>query len=423
MPGSDPFTFTAHGEPWVVQSWLVSAVMGVAEDVFGIGAVRLLMGLLTLGVFAITWRLTRPTKGLLARVAIAAIPIVIGIDQWSERPLLVGLIALGLTVLAGEGQLDARWLIPIGWVWVNSHGSFPLGLAYLLVVALGRRLDRLDASDELRALRWLGGGILLGALNPLGPRLLLFPLDLLQRQDVLRHVAEWQAPDFLSLSSRAFLGLFALAILALVRRPRWRGGLVVVVFGMAALLGARNIAVAAIVFLPVVSGAWPEVGGLRADARTSLSRMLAVVGIVAVVLVSVIRLSDPAFDLRAYPTAQLRLLDRGGVDLGDVHLATIDTVGNLIGLRDGPNAEVFFDDRFDMFPESVSADAFALNEGRPRSTTILDERGIDLVLWPRNAALSAILGANPDWRSLDDDPRWLLFCRVGVPLSADLGTC
>jgi hypothetical protein len=424
VPGTDPYTFTAHGHGWVVQSWLVSAVLGVVDDVAGIGGVRLVMGLLTVGVFAVAWRLSRPAQGLVVRVGIAGLVIGVGSLLWSERPLLVGLIAMGLAVLAGEGELDPRWLLPIGWIWVNSHGSFPIGIAYLLVVALGRRLDHLDASVELRSLRWMAGGVLLGAVNPLGPRLLVFPIQVLQRQDVLRHVTEWQAPHFQDLGERIFLLQVGLAILALVRRPRFRNALVVAVFVAAALLGARNEAVASLVLVPLLAEAWANVGGLKTSVRDGMSRLLAVAGIGLIVAVSASRLAQPAFDLSGYPTEALDQLDGWEVDLSHVRMASIDQVGNLLELRDGPGHRVFFDDRFDMFPTQVSRDAFALGDGRPRSLEILDDRDIDLVLWPAADPLVTVLGATSDWRILDDaDHGWKLFCRVGATLGGTLGTC
>lgn len=424
VPTTDPFTFTAHGHGWVVQSWLVSVLFGAADELGGGNGVRIVVGLLAVAVFAVAWRLSRPAQGLLVRVGIAGLVIGVASQEWSERPLLVGLLALGLTVLAAEGELDPRWLLPVAWIWVNSHGSFPLGVAYLLVVALGRRLDHLDASVELRCLRWLGGGILLGALNPLGPRLLLFPVQLLQHQDVLRKVLEWQAPGFTTAGQRIFLLQVVLAILALVRRPRYRNGLVVAVFLVAALLGARNIAVASIVLVPVLAEAWPSVGGLRSATRDGMSRLLAVAGVLGIVVVAVGQLSQPAYDLDAYPVRTLVELRRDHVDLEDVRLASIDRVGNLLDLREGPGRRVFFDDRFDMFPDRVSTDAFDLTLGRPTSLPVLDRYEIDLVLWPENAPLATILEVSPDWRALPSaDEHWKLFCRVGAPLGDVLGTC
>ena len=424
MPTTDPFTWTAQGASWVVQSWLASLTYAVVEDVAGDNGLRILMGLLTASVFALVWRLTRPTNGLLVRAGIATVVLWAGASQWSERPLLFGLIGLGLAVLAAEDGFDARWLLPIGWVWVNTHGSFPLGLAYLVVVIVGRRLDGEPFAVELRCLRWLAGGVALGAINPLGPRILLFPLELLRKQGVLQHVIEWQSPAFHSISERLFLVEVALVVVALIRRPRYRSGLVFIVFLAAALLGARNIPVASLVFVPILAVAWPDVGSLRSDAGGMLARSGSAIALAALVLVTVVRLRDPAFDLRTYPVKALDSLLEHEVDLEEVRMVAPDVVGNLLDLRDGPGHAVFYDDRFDMFPEELSQDVFALTAGGPSSLSILERRKVDLVLWPTALPLVQILRADDRWRTVERvDRGWALLCRRGADLGGDLGTC
>ena len=424
IPHSDPYTFTAHGEPWVVQSWLASLVYGLVDDLAGLGGIRVLMGLLTVGIFAIVWRLSRPAQSLLLRTALAGLVLAVGSNQWDERPLLFGLLALGATVLAGEGALGARWLLPIGWLWVNTHGSFPLGIVYLVVVLVGRWLDKAPAATEVRALRWLAGGVVLGAVNPLGPRILVFPLELLQKQDVLSNVIEWQAPAFRSATDRLFLLQVLLAVLALVRRPTYRSGLVLGVFVAAALLGSRNIAVASLVLVPVLAAAAPEVGTLRSATRGGLARPLAVVGAAALVLVAAVRLDEPHLDLDQYPTGAIELLVESGVDLEEVHLAAPDVVGNLLTHRFGPGQRVFYDDRFDLYPEAVSRDALRLLRGRPSAPRALDRWDVDLVLWRALDPLTTILTVDPAWRELEQpDARWALFCRRGADLGGAAGTC
>src|SRR5690606_14282507 len=116
-----------------------------------------------------------------------------------------------------------------------SHGSHPLGIAYLVVLIVGTHLDGADSRSERRALGWLALGIVLGVLGPLGLRVLLFPVELLSRRDVLSGVVEWRAPTFESVSQQAFLAFLALAIVLLVRKASFRHGLVLAVFGVAAV--------------------------------------------------------------------------------------------------------------------------------------------------------------------------------------------
>jgi len=423
VPSVDPYTFTAPGQRWLVQSWLASVVYATVESVGGLAAVRLLMGVVAAGLTALAWRLTRPAEAVLPRLAIAAVFVTVSAELWAERPLMLGLLAFGGVLLAADGQLDPRWLVPLGWGWVNVHGSFPLGLVYLVVVAAGRRLDRHEASVELRALRWLALGVVLGAIGPLGPAVLAFPVELLQRQDVLRNVIEWRAPTFDSLSQRAFLVQLALAVLALIRRPSYRGGLVVVVFTLAALLGSRNLSVASLVLLPVLASAAPTWGSLRSQARTSFSRIIGVAAVAAVLLIGAARFDQPNIELRGYPVDALAYLEEHEIDLEAHKMATKDIVGNLLELVYGPSRVVFYDDRFDMFPKEVSDAHVGLVQGGTSLRSDLAQFDVEIVTIDRTGAVGQRFVVDPDWRVLYTDERWLVACRRELELGGRVGRC
>ena len=193
FPTSDVYSFTAPGERWVVQSWLVSFVYGALDRVVGLVGIRAFSAVLAGTVAGIMWTLTRPAKGLVARLAICVVGLTLGATIWAPRPLMVGLVLLGVTLLAAERRIPAPVLVPVFWLWVNSHGSFPLGLVALGCFALGSRLDGERRPSELRPLMWAAIGTVLGAINPLGPVLLTFPVSLLEAAGLAqrrRRVAE-----------------------------------------------------------------------------------------------------------------------------------------------------------------------------------------------------------------------------------------
>ncbi|MFZ6002384.1 MAG: hypothetical protein ACOYXM_00480 [Actinomycetota bacterium] len=423
VPSSDPYSFTAAGSPWLVQSWLASVLYAGAEKLGGATGLRLLAGLVAAGVTVLGWRLTRTAESLLPRLAIGAAFVAVGAGMWAERPLMLGLLALGMAVLAGRGELDPRWLVPIGWLWVNVHGSFPLGVLYLGVVAVGTMVDGQRPSTEVRALCWLTGGVVLGAVGPLGPSVLLFPFELVQRQDVLQNVIEWRAPTFESFSQRAFLLQLVLAVLALVRLPSYREGLVVAVFAPAALLGSRNIAVASLLLVPVLADAAPRWGSLRSTTRSRLAAVLGVLGVSSLVLLSSVRIAQDDFELSAYPVDALAFVDEKGVDLAQHRLAAMDIVGNFMELIYGPRGEVFYDDRFDMFPDRVSNAHLALVHAERSLVSELDEFEIELVLAELSSASAQRLSVDPAWRVLYSDELWLLVCRREARLDGELGVC
>lgn len=420
VPSTDLYSFTAHGEPWVVQSWLVSLLYASVEALGGLEAVRVLVAAFAGALAWLGWRLTRPADGLIVRLALGALFVTVGGGMWAERPLMVGLLAFGAVVLVGERGLDPRWLVPIGWIWVNSHGSFPLGLVYLAVAAMGSRLDGADWRHELRAAGWAAGGMVAGAVGPLGLTVLTFPVELLTRQDVLSNVVEWQAPTFDGLGQRAFLVQVVVAVVLLARRPSWRASLVLGVFVAAALLGARNVAVASIALLPAMAAATAGMGSLQAANRSPRNRLL--VGVLAVVSVVLIgaRLEKGPLTLKAYPVAALALLEEREIDLGEVRLAGPERVGNLLTYVYGPGRWVFYDDRFDMYPDDVSAAHKALATADPTVFARLASYDIDLVTVRRTHPMGLALTSDPAWRVLHTDEHWLLACRRDARLSNDL---
>lgn len=423
VPSTDPYTFTAHGSDWLVQSWLASALYASVERLGGAAGLRVLMGLVAALLTALAWRLTRPAVAIVPRLVIGVVFVITGAELWSERPLMLGLVALAVVMLAAEGALDARWLLPVGWIWVNVHGSFPLGLVYLAVLAIGTRLDGRAPSVELRAVAWLTGGVVLGAVGPLGPAVLTFPFELLQRQDVLEHVIEWQAPSFDSLSQRIFLISLTLVVVALVRRPSYRAGLVVATFTVATLLGSRNLTLTSLVFVPILAGAAPRWGSLRSDARTPVAAALALLALCAGALFATARLRQHDFELRGYPVDAVAFLIEQEVDLDVHHLAHQDVVGNFLELVEGPGRRVFYDDRFDMFPRDVSDAHLALASAGPTVRTDLERYDVEVVLWDRVSAMGQRLLVDPAWRVLYTDEHWVLACQRGTDLGGALRRC
>jgi hypothetical protein len=423
VPSHDPYTFTAAGEPWVVQSWLASLLYASAEQLGGLTAVRVVTGALAAVLAALAWALLRPARSLVLRAAAATLFVAVGAELWAERPFMLGLIGLACVALAAEGRLDPRWLLPIGWLWVNAHGSFPLGIAFLVAAAIGRRLDGETWGLEVRALRWAVPGMLLGAVGPLGLQALTFPVELLRRQDVLSQVVEWRAPPFDTLGQRLFLLQVLLAVVLLARRPSFRAAVIVATFTGAALLGSRNMAVASLLILPAIAPALDGFGSLRAADRDRAARLVALVAVAGVALVSLGRATEADLDLRPYPLRALAFLEAHDIDTRTTRLAAPDLVGNLVDYVYGPQQRTFYDDRFDVFSDDLAATNQALFSGTGNLRHDLDDHEIDLVIVRSGGPPAQILTTDPSWRTLHLEDGWTLVCRRGAELGDVAGTC
>jgi hypothetical protein len=415
IPHHDPYSWSAHGAPWVVQSWLPSILYAGVEKAGGALALRAFFGLQVIALSLIACRLARRAPGVLPRVAIVGLVLLVGKAGWSERPLLIGLLCLGAALLAVDGQLRPAWLVPIGWVWTNSHGSFPLGVGMLLVMAIGSRLDGERRPAELTPLAYLTAGVLLGAVSPLGPKLLLFPVELLGNMSVLRHVIEWHAPGFEDLWQRVFLVQLVLAWLGLVRRPSWRAGLVTVVASALALTALRNVVVASLVLTPLLAAAWGELGELRVAARSRLNLIAAALLVAVIVLVTSARLSGADYEVARYPFQAVSWLRAQGIDSSDARMVHEDFTGNFLELIEGERASVFYDDRYDMYPKTVSDDYYSMVSSTPGSLELLDHYKADVVLWRRTETFTRQLEHGPLWRVVYVDDSYVIACRRSAP--------
>ncbi|MCU0274400.1 MAG: hypothetical protein MUE34_14305 [Acidimicrobiales bacterium] len=418
---ADPYTFTGAGEPWVVQSWLASLVYALIDGVAGLEGLRLFTAACTALLAGLLWRLSRPAGGPVARSLLVLVSVAIGSGLWSERPLLLGLVALAASLVVLEEDRDPRWIAVIAALWANVHGSFPLGPVLFAALAVGRRLDRQDPARELVALRWsVIGSVVGGVVNPYGPKLLLFPVQLLTRQSQLAEVVEWRSPTFDSTATRAFLILVALAVLGLVTRPRYRAAVPAVLFTAAALVSLRNVAVAAVVLVPVAGAALAAAlasrPGFGADRRSPLHRTALAALVALAVVLTVVTVREPALQLEGYPVAAVDRMERLGWHEPGVRWGHPDVVGNYLDLRYGDEARVFVDDRFEFHDADVMADYVALVRARRDWRAVLDRHGIDVVLWEHDHPLAELLELDPGWDEAFTVDGWSVFCRsTGCP--------
>lgn len=414
IPTVDPYTFTAAGQPWTVQSWLASVAYAGAEQVGGAGGVRSLVLVVFLIAGALTWRLTRPVESLLLRLLLAAAGMVVASDVWSERPYMIGFIGLSLIWLALDGAGRPSMLVPVMWLWVNTHGSFPLGVVLCLGVLVGTWLDRRENGGAVALGRarqvtaWVIAGALLGAVSPLGINGLLFPFRSLAESAAFAHIVEWQPAKFTTFPERAFLGLLLVAIGAVVRTGRWRHAVPLIVFAGAAAIAQRNLVMALPIVVAVIASAAPKVGAVRSATRPAFGRLLLLVTASSVPLAVVVGLQGEPLGLGGYPTRALALLE---VRPSPGRLVTQDFTGNLLEVLDGPSGSVFIDDRVDMLPKSLLDDYQTLHVGGPGWLDVLDRWDATRVVWKRSAPLASLLVADRQWALYYQDRDWIVASR------------
>jgi hypothetical protein len=425
LPHHDPYSFTAHGTPWVVQSWLAEVLYGAVHRLAGAFGVRVGGALIGAAIAVLVFRLALRLTQERVRAALLSLAALGGLyTLWSVRPLVIGVLFFVIVLWIVEvpdswvGRRPLLALPVVFWLWANVHGSFALGFAYLGLHVVGQWLDGKRPTEGRERTLVIGTLIALVVTfaNPYGIALVTFPIDLLSRGEVLRDVVEWMSPNFRNIRGQSFalwIAVFAIVLARARIRPSRRDLVVTVPFLLLALWALRNVAVAPIVGLPVAARLVAVPTRTRSAAPAPrIGRVFAAVIGVLLVLVTVHAAGQPDYRLNSYPVAALHAIDEQGL-LGR-RLVTDDADAGLVILKYGPKQRVFFDDRFDMYPVPLFKDFKALSDVSPGWRRVLDEHDIEVVLWNRKAPLSQAMRLDHDWNVVYRDAKSIVFVRDGV---------
>jgi hypothetical protein len=261
--GPDPWVpFSTR--PFVLTQWLPEVVAQKGYELFGLPAVAWLRCAAILALIsALVW--TARQAGDAVPAIIAALAGLIGAGgSLSERPQLVSFVLLAITVGAWwktAGDLKPRWwLAPMTFLWACSHGMWGIGVLIGLVVIAGLALDRrLDRRTAIRLLAVPALSVVAAALTPVGPRLVLTPIEV--SSNAAQFVQEWQPTDARNLPAAVTLAMIALALLPWIRgtstRPWWQIALAgtAVVFTLAMM---RTVPVGSIIAAPLLASSLQE---------------------------------------------------------------------------------------------------------------------------------------------------------------------
>ena len=419
----DVFTWTSGGESLVVQSWLASLLYGLVDELGGFHGLRILMAVSTGVLAGLLWLLTDRNSSVLIRAAVMVPMLWIGLHAWTERPLLIAFVLLALMLVIAEGRGDPRWLVIVGVVWISVHGSWPLGLMILGARWFGSRIDRAAGGDpvttewrdrDVDSAIWLSVGVVLaGIVNPYGPRLLLFPFDLLGRHETLRHVSEWQASGFESTWSQAFLVLVVVVVIA-ARRARWQRIVPTLVIVVMALLSSRNIPVAVITMMPLRGEGLPQPRPTDRNYTSSAVHLASRALTALVIALPLIAIRGPHVDMKRYPIDAINAMENIGLSPTEVSVVHQDFVGNYLDIRYAEAGAAWIDDRFELHDAELIDDYLTLLDGAPSWNDVLDQYEPTAILWPTDRVLVALALGTGEWTVTWQDDDWTVLCSVAA---------
>ncbi len=430
----DLFSWTMAGSPFVPYEWLSEVLFALAHRAAGIAGTIALTAVVVAGSCLLLSLLLRRlgVDPLLAFLTVAAAGLV-GAFHWLARPhvfTLAGTVLLLWLIETparpGPDRRSAALAFLLIAVWANLHGGFLFGLVLLGMYLAG---DVLASRELVRRHAVLLAAALLGSMvNPVGPALLEHVTGYLGQSFLMDTTLEYRSPDFHGWIGRAFLAvlLAVMGALALSRRPvpmRW----LVVMLGTTAfaLHSVRNVPLWALTALSLAaihldadwralgSGVLRRLRGAFAEAERlsapGLWSGIAVVALMALAAsggrIGATRLLENRLDPRVFPVDAVASARSAGVE-GRI-FNELAWGGYL--LYAWPEQQVFIDAQTDFYGEALSREYVSLRAGEPGWEERLRERGIELVLLPRDAPLARLLREGV-WEELSPDgPATLLW--------------
>lgn len=232
IPSTDQFSFTAHGSYWIAHEWLSQTILYGVYQAGGLVGLQIGFCIVASLIVGLTYLLCSLWSGTWKVALVGGMGALVFLTvSLSIRPLLLGHLFLVLELLllyAGIAKGRLVWMaaLPVLFViWANSHGSFLFGLALLCATVAGHcfRFEgwKLRRTGTARELKWLGIVVALCMLaplvNPVGPALAVYPIDVLLFQpDNTGSIQEWAALDLFEPRGMGLVGVLAFVIAMVV---------------------------------------------------------------------------------------------------------------------------------------------------------------------------------------------------------------
>jgi hypothetical protein len=428
LPRQDTYSFTVSGHAWINHEWLADLPYYFAWKLFGLRGIDALavslLSLIYLGVLYLSWRESGNFK---AAVLATAYAIFLGRVSFGPRTILFGYAYLVvLLIVLQRFRQESRaplWLIPpMFCFWVNTHGSWSLGMIIFTVIVAGGIVplrwglvesELWTRSQTRKLLATWAASVALLFVNPYGARLVFYPLDMAYRQKTnIEHVAEWVSVNFHDFRGKIVIVLLLILLLSMLLRPRRRSltELALLLFVLySGLTYVRFLFLAGVVIAPILAKMLDFVPPYRAELDTPVINSIAIVLMVA----GVAYFWPKASQLEAKVNEQYPV---GAISYLQAHPASGAMVnyylwGGYINWKE-PSLKVFVDGRADIFDYSGVFTDYLNLLGLQQPDAILDKYKARYVLFPHGEPLTYLLEHSSRWKTVFSDDNSVLLERV-----------
>lgn len=405
IPVTDPFSFTAFGQPWIAMEWLAEIIYAAAYDIGGFGGLACVVAIALVALHAIIFLHLRRNVGPIGIAAaiistdVVCSHFILARPHVLVWPILAGWTAILLRSLE-KGRTPPWWSLLLLAAWTNMHASFPLALVIAAAIAF-------DAMIEAKCANWRSWALFLAlsllalTLNLNGVRGLMRPFHI-EGLAMLPSILEWQASTP-SLTPE-FYGVLLLCLGALlfrgVRVPPGRLLLLLLLLGMA-FSQVRHQSWLVIVAALVLPGLFRSGNSMREPIAPYL---------LAAVPVLIVRLLLPLGPGEA-PANPQQLIAAVPKSLRSRPVLNGYSFGGpliLAGIRP------YIDGRSEMYGDTFFADYLKITNGDAASFDRAVRRyDIRWTMLPNDdAPLIKQLDASPSWQRLYSDKAGVIHVRV-----------
>ena len=448
IPTMDLYSYVLEGTPYPSYQmfWFADLILYGFYNLGGPALVIFIQSLLITTTYGLLlWLCWQTSQSLRVTAVSVLMAIALGINNWNVRPQVIsyflGVLFL-VAIFSYRRSGNRYWLaiLPLGMlIWVNSHGSFVIGLVLISIwvadelwqVILKRYRGSGNQSYANLWISMLSMGVtaLVCIINPRGLGIISYVRSLTANPAVQNLVPEWAPPNFDDLYGIMFYGvlMFSAVILAISpKRPSFIQLSTFVIFGILGLRTSRGVVWFGIVMAPIltahiselVRACQPSPGKARDRTGKPAINWLFAGLILVIVLISL-----PWFkEYLPFPRNKAGLISSETPLIGTQFLLDEKLEGELfneIGFGSYliwaayPDYQVFVDPRIELYPLELWLDYAAIGNALPGWENLADKYSMNtMMLNPINQApLVAALEESPEWLKNFQDQAVVIFGR------------
>jgi len=418
-PQVDFYSYTTNGYPWMNHEWLAEIPYYLAWRMGGLMGVYVLsVGLLCFIMLGIYYWAYNQSRNLKASCVVTCFSMFLAVVSFGPRAILFGYIYLLILLLLlaryrATGQAPLWVIPPLFCVWINTHGSWLLGLIvfsiYLVAGLVEGSWGRVEAvrwvpAQRQRLLITIGASICAMLVNPFTYRLVAYPFDLAFRQKLnIANIEEWASVNFNEPRGVVVLILLAVVFLgALLSRYRWKlEEFLLASFALyAGLKHVRFLILAAILLAPLLAKMLDMIPPYKPEIDKPLLNAV----IMAFLLLFVVRRFPSSEDLdkavsRTFPVGAITFIKSHGLS---GNMFNHYTWGGYL-IFSCPKIKTFVDGRTDIFEYTGVLKDYVDAERLKGSLEILDKYNVRFVLLPLESPLAYLLKSNGGWKMIYAD--------------------